>query len=342
MALITSSIGTSSRDYSTIQLWEDALGGAAGGAGNDALGECYDDSDFDENVVINDSTPASVKLSVVSTDRHTGTANTGVRILETSDGTGINLAVPSGFDLLYTAEWIEVDKNGRDGKGVSTGGSDAGDIPIIKNMIVHGADGGDSFKGLIEAESRDALVMNCIIYDNTRSTGSAVKGINVDGDRSNAGVFNCTVADIRNSGAGDGEGIKIASNNANSSCKNNIAMDTKTSDFDFPGTNPDSLNNMSEDATSNDGGGSGHVELVSFATQFVSTTGGSEDFHLVTGSDAKDAGLDLGAEGNGIEFDINGEDRTPVTTWDIGAHEFELPAVSTRTLFSGPIPQQVI
>ena len=44
MATITKSIGTTARDYSTITLWEAALGGAAGGAGNDAIGECYDDS----------------------------------------------------------------------------------------------------------------------------------------------------------------------------------------------------------------------------------------------------------------------------------------------------------
>jgi len=38
--------GGPTRDYATITLWEAALGGAAGGGGNDAIGECYDDSAF--------------------------------------------------------------------------------------------------------------------------------------------------------------------------------------------------------------------------------------------------------------------------------------------------------
>ena len=58
--------------------WQAALGGEAGGAGNDSLGECYNDSAFDESVVINDTTPDSMKLSVASGERNDGTAGTGV------------------------------------------------------------------------------------------------------------------------------------------------------------------------------------------------------------------------------------------------------------------------
>ena len=54
---------------------------------------------------------------------------------------------------------------------------------------------------------------------------------------------------------------------------------------------------------------------------FVSTTGGSEDLHIESGSHCIDEGVDLGTT-NGVEIDINGRDRdSEGDTWDIGAHE---------------------
>jgi len=50
---------------------------------------------------------------------------------------------------------------------------------------------------------------------------------------------------------------------------------------------------MSSDATASDGGGTGHVENVTTADQFVSTVSGSEDLHLKAGADAIGAATDL-------------------------------------------------
>lgn len=51
-------------------------------------------------------------------------------------------------------------------------------------------------------------------------------------------------------------------------------------------------------------------------SNFTNVTGGSEDLHLVTGSDLIDAGTDLSAD---FTIDIDGETRSG--TWDIGADE---------------------
>ena len=336
MVLEKRSIGAAvGRDYSTIQAWEDQLdNGTEYNAGDDALGECYDDGNFDENVIINGGATLglnSVTLSVVAADRHTGTANTGARMLQTSGGIAIQLAVPNNFNQKYTVEWLEIDKNGQADEAVSTEGASFNDVPTVKNMIIHGADGVDARKGLIAASTRDILVMNCIVYDLTRSTTSTVSGIWVDGDKTDGGVYNCTVANIRNPSTGPAHGIQVATNSANSTVKNNISMDTKTADFEFAGTSPDSDYNLSEDDTADDGGGSNNLINNTYADQFVSTTSGSEDYHLVTGSDAIDAGVDLVTTPSGVEIDIDGEDRTDATTWDIGAHEFELPASGAQT-----------
>ena len=52
MATVTKTIGTSSRDYSTISAWEaDLSDGSIYSAGDDAVGEMYADSTFTGNTV---------------------------------------------------------------------------------------------------------------------------------------------------------------------------------------------------------------------------------------------------------------------------------------------------
>ena len=51
---VTKTIGTSSRDYSTIAAWEADLSDASIYSNNDdAVGVCYNDSSFNETVTIN-------------------------------------------------------------------------------------------------------------------------------------------------------------------------------------------------------------------------------------------------------------------------------------------------
>jgi len=66
---------------------------------------------------------------------------------------------------------------------------------------------------------------------------------------------------------------------------------------------------------------------------FTNTTGGSEDFHLVSGDTlAIDNGTDLGTT-KSVQFDIDNYDRdTTAVTWDIGADEYVATGVTTLTL----------
>ena len=55
MATVTKTIGTSSRDYSTIAAWEADLSDTSIYSDGDvAVGTCYSDDDFDEAVVISE------------------------------------------------------------------------------------------------------------------------------------------------------------------------------------------------------------------------------------------------------------------------------------------------
>jgi hypothetical protein len=325
MAAVTESIGTATRDWSTITLWEADL--VNKNAADDITGECYDDSTFDEAFTMNDATPTSVTLSVEANERHDGTAGIGARLVATAARLSL-FSVPSGMNGAYTIEWLEFDANGNGGPLLDATKSQFNNVGTLKNLIMHDQSGGFSYEGLIMAETRDVRVMNCILYDNTRSTTVDVWGISVDGDKAGGGVYNNTVYKCDNSSSGDAEGIYVATNSANHTSRNNISVGHTSSSgtanaFVYGGTNIDSDYNLSDDATADDAGGSNHVINTSVgAVSFVSTANGNEDLHLSgTGSSAHAVGEDLVTTPSGVEIDIDGTDRDANgDTWDIGAH----------------------
>ena len=169
MATVTRSIGATARDHATITLWEadvDTDASAEYSSGDDALGECYNDANFDESVTMNCGAAQSlnsVKLSVEADERHTGLEGTGARILATATR-HFRISTPSGFGAKYTVEWLEIDMNGQEGAAVNGEGQTYSNVGILKNCIIHDQDGGFSFAGLVQSSPRDLLVMNNIFY----------------------------------------------------------------------------------------------------------------------------------------------------------------------------------
>jgi hypothetical protein len=178
---VTTSIGTTARDYSTVTLWEAALSGAAGGAGNHAQGEMYNDSAFSSGyLAIDDTTPDAVTLTVPSSERHDGTAGTGARFV---NGTNQFVRITITIDL----EWFEIDIQGN-GLGCCGYAIDAANIPevvgtTIANLLVHDVGGG---RPGIVIGYRPGTIQNCIVY-NIDSTG-----ISAGGDSAGQNVLNCT------------------------------------------------------------------------------------------------------------------------------------------------------
>lgn len=347
-AVLTKTIGTDSRDYSTITLWEDDLDdgttaandATAYSSGDDALGECYADSDFDETVLINGGTTVpltSVTLSVASGQRHNGTANTGARGLISANSRILAL---DNVNRLQGIEWLEWDCNSK----ISSGSASwlrifAGDDNFIRNMILHEFTGTAGVSGLIiTGTTNRSSVLNNIIYDGVSTNDSTVaNGIDVIGGAGPGAInyiYNNTVHNIRQpTGSGSANCLVIDVNNANKHIKNNICTDADstsgtTKDINYAGTTIDDSNNASSDATANDGGGADHIENIVIADQFISTTLGSENLLLKSGADVIDAGVDLGTT-VGVNIDITGRDRDAEgDVWDIGADEFVGVAVA--------------
>lgn len=324
MATVRRTIGTVGRDYSTITLWEADLQDTGIYSGNDAVGECYNDSVFNEKVVIDSHIPTTITLTAADGEKHDGTTGTGVTIIRSSASDGLVVSTAGGVQKIVS--FIECDSN--DG-GVS-GGSTInafGNITIqgciVHNFLGTGTDGTRSGIRTYNVPNNYDLINN-IVYNIGRDAGtgnSAVMGIYQGvGTLTNKtlGIYNNTIYNIYTAGSVS-NGIFFQASGPQLSCKNNIAVDAITS-YHTPSDTTNFSNNLSEDATAP---GSNSVTNVTLSDQFVSIISGSEDLHLASTSDAIDAGVDLGTTPAGVQYDIDGRNRDAENdTWDIGADEF--------------------
>jgi len=316
---ITKSIGTASRDYSTITAWEaDLDNGAIYASGDDAIGECYNDSDFDERLELNGGGTvglASATLTAAATDRHDGTAGSGAKIKVTS--------LASYHALGADVSWLEFDNNG---VTLSNSSFDFGSSPTgslrYSNLLIHDVQStlttGDR-PPISFSTPNNTDIVNCIIYD-IDSACIGIGGVELGIGSRTFRIANCTFHDIANSHpTADHYGIYDRGINSFQNC---IVTDATVSGSGTAYCLPALTDSycLTSDATAD---GTGSLTNKTSANQFVSTVGGSEDLHLKAGADAIDAGTDLVTTPTGVNIDIDGRDRDAEgDTWDIGAHEY--------------------
>ena len=340
MATVTKTIGTDSRNYSTMLLWEaDLDDDDIYDAGDDAVGACYNDSVFDmagTYLYINSGSSVggggalgSIKLTAPEGQRHDGTAGTGVRIVSTSAHNRLYMRPATSTENWLIVEWIELNNNGRDTISVNSSGS-TGCVPVIRNCIIH-----NGMRSLLQAISKDCRALNNLFYAGGAVDNGTVRGVDLDADRANGGFINNTVFGINNNASNAAYGLYIRSDDTDGVLKNNIVMGTSSTgggspvDIRFPSFSNDIASdyNMTSDSTGDNAGGSNNLIDKTSSDQFVSTTAGSEDLHLKAGSDAVDAGVDLGTTPAGVNIDITGRDRDAEgDTWDMGAYELVVEA----------------
>lgn len=336
--VVTKTIGTSGRDYTTMQAWEDDLdNGAVYSVGDDAVGVCYDDSVFSDGAQINGGGSVGLDsriLTVVESDRHNGIAGSGVRVA--LSGNKANVFQINGLNS--TLEWMEID-----GGGNATT-SDAGVVYLetatsictrtIRNCLLHDFDkeaheSGAQVGMYSPGNSVDEVsnLHNNLIYNiNHDRSGGGNGAYAIKVNRRYRNVLNNTIFNLTS--VEPSAGVIFVQSIWNNTVTNNVVTDA---DVCFSGSGTVS-NNASSDATAT---GSGSITGIAAADQFVSTVGGSEDLHLKSGSVCIDAGTDLGTSPTSVNIDINGRDRDAESdTWDIGAHEFAGP-ISLVVTISG-------
>lgn len=321
MATITKSIGTSSRDYSTITAWEaDLDNGAIYASGDVAVGECYNDSTFVEDPTVDGG--GTIGLSAVTLRSAAGEGHTGV-----ADGVVINGVVTCDgiAGITFTFEHLRI----VGGRWQLRGTYNA----VYGNrLIAHSYDTSSS------ATTTSALYLGNVSGSTSSSIGLRLSNsmgwdLNMvgGGTRSVAMAYiavgsrygyahNCTFFGVTSNATGS-VWVLLGGSTTRAFAKNCIAMGATGGGgtvLDFAGVGQQY--NMSEDASAS---GISPLPSMSPTNQFVSTTAGSEDLHLKSGADAIDAGTDLGTSPTGVNIDIDGRDRDAEgDTWDIGAHEY--------------------
>jgi len=330
-ATITKSIGTSSRDYSTVTAWEaDHADNVIYNDLDIALGEMYADSDFDENVLINSGFldfgggNITITLSVVAADRHDGTSQSSNARFVMSTAKDIEVNAASTLDT--TLQWIDVDFGSQN----ITRGIDLEEQTgnhFVKNILAHNQ---TRTAGLTFVQVReDATILNSIFYDLLDSSGTADATGIIGTSQAAAEVLkiqNVTIHDITNDGtSGDARGL-TADDDATTTVQNVVitqvdgtATGTDTCFLTSAPANATYDHNAASDTTAS---GTGSLDSITTANQYVSTTVGSEDLHIQdTAADIFEAGADFGTT-DGVNFDIDNYDRDAgATTWSMGAHD---------------------
>lgn len=330
MATVIKTIGTGGgRDYSTVTLWENDLANTATYSnGDDAIGECYNDSFFNERVSFAQSTIAfnTVTLRPASGERHDGTIGTGVEfdwdsiaghLLADLNTTGYATIEGIVFDGEYSSSTLDMSYLTR---------ITAGDWKLLGCIINKKRWGKSSLSpvGINDNGGNNTVIANNIVQNCGRYTGSTlsyVAGYAIHNDNSsahNAEYYNNTMF--------AGYGGFRANSSTNNYVKNNIVADMASSDYTWGNAVHDY--NISNDSTAT---GTNSITGVSTSSLFVSTVYGSEDLHILSTSSAVGAGVDLGSTPDGIQYDIDNYDRTAASNWSIGADQYVSPVTALNS-----------
>lgn len=202
MAIITNSIGTTGRDYSTLQAWEDAIPADVVASGNSYVGECYNDSEFSAGVVISaHNTDATHTITLTAATGQSFQDHPNVRsnalVYDQSKGVGIlvTASYSSGVDALGLTHYLTVTRlqiKTTHAKSFPLVSDSLNDNLVVKDCILQGnsetANVVDLFGELI----------NCLVIQD-HATGDGIWM------RQNHNVLGCTIVrTTNNSPAGTG------------------------------------------------------------------------------------------------------------------------------------------
>ena len=261
MTIITKTIGTISRDYSTIVAWEaDLSDGSIYNDSDDAVGVMYADGTFTDNdVTIDGGTEiggssghelASVKLTVAVGNRHDGTAESGVLIKPTSRGTHSSTTTGGVIQVRInnmTIEWLDISMasipNASGGtysqnNGIKVIGNTVTGV-IIRNNLIHDCEGDKGVSGPVGIVGgvdgglgNTWSILNNIIYNFIEGSGDSAGGIIARKFRGTFNIYNNTIYKITGDGGSkDATGIRCGYyTNTVPNIKNNIVAGLTASD----------------------------------------------------------------------------------------------------------------
>jgi hypothetical protein len=322
MGTITKSIGTTGRDYSTLQAWEDALPANLVTDGNAQVGECYNDSEFSGTLVVagetTDSTNSiTLKCAAGQSFRDHGSVQTNA--LRYNQSVGVGITVTATYTIAIS---VAVNNITFDGLQVRTTGA-SGDCPAIaitgtvdfvrvQNCI---CDTTSSVKVVSlysnSASPTASYIRNSLLIQRLSAQPALMAG-------NGSGVYYCTIVKPSNITPG---GTAITSTYADPTITNTAIFGFTTLESGGATGN----NNCSDLAI---GFGTSNQASKTYANQFVATdaSAGAHDFKIKTGADCVDTGATDSTNGAN---DIAKTARPSGSAYDIGCWELVQAAAAS-------------
>jgi hypothetical protein len=314
---------------------------------------CYNDAEMDDGGVnISGYATASTnyiriyapvtKDEVGASQRHTGSAFTGFRLKPTASPSTAEYRILDIDDAYVRVEGIEIDgtsvnmSSSQHIAGITLSG--AGDF-FVDRVIVHDLANVDRGSGTycsaigIYHDEGSSRISNSIIYDITNeSQNSGSDAIGIRSGFSDQYIYNNTIFDIESTHASCTDTVRgIYRASGYQIVKNNYIGNLTSAGGSTACYSSDMTmsNNVASDTT-------GDIDnKTDYTSYFLSTTNGSEDFHLREDTNT----LDWGSYGEDLTqdpvlsvlYDIDGEDRN-ASQLDIGADQSGLLAGAVMTI----------
>jgi hypothetical protein len=303
----TQSIGTTGRDYSTLQAWEDAVPATPTGG---YIGECYNDSEFTAGVQIAGHTTSAtdyVTLTAAAGQSFQDHASVRSNALFYDQTKGVAVtANPFGFPVVYIDDdYVTVSRLQmlRSSTSYSQGCFESADSYI--NAFLRDCIMAKTFSGAgAVATMRGTNIVNCLLYDTGATAGT---GFTI-GTSGSALALNNTVVRVGSAG-----GTGIGRGSYGTPILKNNAVFNWTNAFTGSSSNASSGYNGTDAASAP---GSDNQTSLTFADCFESVT---NDFRLKSGSNLIGTG---NTDATNAPNDISGTARGSGTAGDIGAWEF--------------------
>ena len=306
MGTVTESIGTTGRDFSTLQAWENAIPAdisLATGTGDAYVGECYNDSEFTATLTIAGHTVDAVNfitLKCGTGQSFTDNANKATNALYYNQSNGVGVNVANDRALLIQDNRTVV----QDIQWKNTGGgynrpcvdiSDLTNPATFQNCIAVMSSGSGA-----AISARDAVVRNCLAVN--LGTGGGIS--HAFGGSSDS----CTIVKPSNIGA---SGTGLSGGYGGAATGTNCAVFNFTTNFATTGLGI-TFTNCGTDGTAP--AGVNNVGDLVYADTFEDD---ENDFRLKSGSGLLDVGL------TSLTTDIVYQPRPGGSADDIGCWELQ-------------------